>query len=99
MGCLEHRSFKPISLNDFAANLLFRDAANSRRNFFNADIKARPAPRISGESEKIRPSEEADMHCMECTIQTFLLDIVSSSFFASAMIRLMGLYKYLGYLA
>jgi hypothetical protein len=39
------------------------------------------------------------MHCMDCTIQTLLLDIVSNSLFASAMIRLMGLYKYLGYLS
>ena len=38
------------------------------------------------------------MPCMDCTIQTLLLDLVSSSLFASAMIRLMGLYKYLGYL-
>jgi len=36
---------------------------------------------------------------MDCTIQAFLLDLVSSSIFASAMIRIMGLYKYLGYLA
>lgn len=39
------------------------------------------------------------MHCMGCTIQTFLLDLVSSSLVASAMIRLMGMYKYLGYLS
>ena len=39
------------------------------------------------------------MHCMDCTIQTLLLDIVSSSLVASVMIRLMGLYKYLGYLS
>ena len=38
------------------------------------------------------------MHCIDCTIQTFLLEMVSSSLVASAMIRLMGLYKYLGYL-
>jgi hypothetical protein len=38
------------------------------------------------------------MHCMDCTIQTFLLDMMSSSLAASTMIRLMGLYKYLGYL-
>ncbi len=39
------------------------------------------------------------MHCMACTIQTLLLDLVGSSVFASAMIRLMGLYKYFGYLS
>ena len=38
------------------------------------------------------------MHCMDCTIQAFLLDIVGSSIFATAMVRLMGLYKYLGFL-
>jgi hypothetical protein len=38
------------------------------------------------------------MHCMDCTIQAFLLDMMSSSLVASTMIRLMGLYKYLGYL-
>jgi len=38
------------------------------------------------------------MHCMDCTIQTFLLDLASNSLVASVMIRLIGLYKYLGYL-
>lgn len=38
------------------------------------------------------------MHCMDCTFQARLLGIVSSSIVAAAMIRLMGLYKYLGYL-
>jgi hypothetical protein len=39
-----------------------------------------------------------DMHCLDRTLQTLLLDVVGSSVFASAMIKLMGLYKYLGYL-
>lgn len=39
------------------------------------------------------------MHCTDCPIQTLLLAIVGSSIFASAMIRLMGLYKYAGYLS
>lgn len=38
------------------------------------------------------------MHCMDCRIQTLLLDVVSSSLFASVMVRLIGLYKYAGYL-
>ncbi len=39
------------------------------------------------------------MHCMDCTIQTLLLEMVSSSIVVAVMIRLMGLYKYLGYLS
>ncbi len=37
------------------------------------------------------------MYCIDCTIQALLLDVVSSQFFASVMIRLIGLYKYAGY--
>ncbi len=44
-------------------------------------------------------SEETEMFCTDCTIQTFLLDFVSSSIVASVMIRLMGLYKYAGFLS
>jgi hypothetical protein len=39
------------------------------------------------------------MHCMDCTFQALLLDLVGSSIFAAAMIRIMGLYKYAGYLS
>ncbi len=39
------------------------------------------------------------MHCMDCTFQTFLLELVSTNFVATAMIKLMGLYKYAAYLA
>jgi hypothetical protein len=42
--------------------------------------------------------EETDMHCIDCTLQALLLDIVGSSIFIAAMIKLMGTYKYLGYL-
>lgn len=39
------------------------------------------------------------MHCIDCTFQTLLLELVSSTIFATAMIKLMGLYKYAAYLA
>ncbi len=38
------------------------------------------------------------MICTDCTIQTLLLEIAGSSLVATVMIRLMGLYKYAGYL-
>jgi len=38
------------------------------------------------------------MHCMDCTIQTFLLELTSSKLVATLMIKLMGLYKYASYL-
>ena len=78
-------------------DLFSRNKRKAAKNFFIADIKVRLSPRI-----RLRaigsPSEETEMFCTDCTIQTFLLDFVSSSLVASAMIRLMGLYKYLGFL-
>lgn len=38
------------------------------------------------------------MLCIDCTFQTFLLDLVSSSVVTTMMIKLMGLYKYAGFL-
>ena len=84
-----------MHLRVFAENLLAPKSHTRKPKI--SDTNPARSPRFSLRAAK-RPREEPDMHCMDCTFQALLLDLVGSSIFAAAMIRIMGLYKYFGYL-